>query len=148
MMSRTLRAAVVLLVVGAAATSSALAASTSSATYYGNIGSSDGTMTITAKLSGGKVTKIVKISAYSVPAKCSTHGIVVAYNGTRVTVKNRKFKSVRHYSAAQGGPATATTTGTVSSNNKTITGTTQYKGTAGTFKDCNTGKQTYKATKQ
>lgn len=151
-MRRKLRAVVVLLILGAAAAPAAIAASASSATYYGPIGSaplgSGGTMTIKAQLKSGKVAKIKKISVYSLRAKCSKQGIVVSYNGTPVAVKHRKFKSVKHYSAAQGGPATATTTGRISSNNKTITGTTQYKGTAGSFKGCNTGKQTYKASKQ
>jgi hypothetical protein len=147
-MGKKLRAAVMLLVVGAAAAWPAIAVSASSATYYGKIGSSDGTMTITAQLTGGKVTEIKNISVYSLPMQCGTQGVVVAYNGVRVAVTNHKFKSVKHYSAAQGGPGTATTTGTVSSNNKKITGTTQYKGSLGTFTGCNTGKQTYTATRQ
>src|SRR5579884_1201671 len=123
-----------LFVLGVSAAGAAIAASASSATYYGNVGSSDATMTITAQLTGGKVTEIKKISVYSLPMKCGAQGIVVAYNGTKVAVTNHKFKSVRHYSAAQGGPGTATTTGKVSSNNKTITGTTQYQGTDGQYK--------------
>lgn len=147
-MSRKLQVVVMILVAGSAAAWPAIAVSAQKTTYYGNIGSSDGTMSITAQPTGRKGCGDHQDQCLQ-PADEVQHakhrGLV---QREHVMVTNHKFKSVRHYSAAQGGPGTATTIGTVSSNNKTITGTTQYKGTEGPYTGCNTGKQTYKAAKQ